>query len=228
MTAMQKLTTELNRLYQGDDAAQGETRAITLAFRRLQEDGEAGHWERLCEVANAMQSDLHLPAPAVSVSGDGAFGLWLSLARPVAEVQAQEFRDLVYQAYCPALVRAGSAAGATPALPPQLDQGSGKWSAFIHAGMGASFAGDEALEMQPPESGQVALLEGLESIAPAQFAQALDQLRQRCPGTGPAPTPTPAGAPSAGLLLKDATLEDIVRHLHAMNIEPTFRFLPPR
>jgi len=27
------------------------------------------------------------------------------------------------------------------------------------------------------------------------------------------------------LLLKDATLEDIVRHLHAKNIEPTFRHL---
>jgi hypothetical protein len=31
-----------------------------------------------------------------------------------------------------------------------------------------------------------------------------------------------------GLLLKDATLEDIVRHLHGQNIEPTFRFLAPQ
>jgi hypothetical protein len=30
------------------------------------------------------------------------------------------------------------------------------------------------------------------------------------------------------LLLKDATLEDIVRHLHSLGIEPTFRHvLPP-
>jgi hypothetical protein len=46
-----------------------------------------------------------------------------------------------------------------------------------------------------------------------------------------AQAPAKAKAPSAtpgGLLLKDATLEDIVRHLHAKNIEPTFRFLPPR
>jgi hypothetical protein len=28
-----------------------------------------------------------------------------------------------------------------------------------------------------------------------------------------------------GLLLKDATLEDIVRFLHSKNIEPTFRHL---
>jgi hypothetical protein len=31
-----------------------------------------------------------------------------------------------------------------------------------------------------------------------------------------------------GLLLKDATLEDIVRFLQARHIEPTFRFLTPQ
>jgi hypothetical protein len=31
--------------------------------------------------------------------------------------------------------------------------------------------------------------------------------------------------PQDGLLLKDATLEDIVQFLHAKNIEPTFRHL---
>jgi hypothetical protein len=30
-----------------------------------------------------------------------------------------------------------------------------------------------------------------------------------------------------GLLLKDATLEDIVRFLHSKNIEPTFRHILP-
>jgi hypothetical protein len=37
----------------------------------------------------------------------------------------------------------------------------------------------------------------------------------------------PASTPD-GLLLKDATLEDIVRVLHARGIEPTFRFTLPR
>jgi NADPH-dependent ferric siderophore reductase len=97
-------------------------------------------------------------------------------------------------------------------LPPQLNQASGKWAAFIHPGMGASFAGDEGLEMPPPEAGQVALLEGLESATPAQFAHALARLR-------------PQGRAAEGLLLRDATLEDIVKHLHSKNIEPTFRFL---
>jgi hypothetical protein len=37
----------------------------------------------------------------------------------------------------------------------------------------------------------------------------------------PAAVPPPS---ADGLLLKDATLEDIVRALHARGIEPTFRF----
>jgi hypothetical protein len=93
----------------------------------------------------------------------------------------------------------------------------------------------------------VGFLEGLDSIDAEQFRQALRKLEPR---QAPAPASaraeavstaaldalaepqarsrTAAARPAAqpeGLLLKDATLEDIVRHLHAMNIEPTFRFL---
>jgi len=221
---MQKLNAELSRLYLAPP--DGGTRSICLSFKKLAGDGEAGHWERLCSVANALQAELGLPAPAVSISGAGAFGLWLSLEQPVTAAQAQEFAKL---ACAEAEVDAG--AGVAPGtLPPCLNQASGKWAAFIHPGMGASFAGDEGLDMQPPEAGQVALLEGLESIAPAQFAQALDQLRQSAGGAAqPAPqvpaSGTPASVAADGLLLKDATLEDIVTFLHSRNIEPTFRFL---
>lgn len=213
---MQKLNAELSRLYLAP--ANGGTRCISLAFRRLAGDAEEGHWERLCMVANALQAELGLPAPAVSISGAGAFGLWLSLEKPVTAAQAQEFATLVC-AEADADVTAST-------LPPFLNQASGKWAAFIHPGMGASFAGDEGLDMQPPEAGQVALLEGLESIAPAQFAQALDQLRQSA-GASPEPVRPAASTAAAaeGLLLKDATLEDIVNFLHSKNIEPTFRFL---
>lgn len=212
---MQKLNAELSRLYPAP--ANGGTRSICLSFRRLAGDDEAGHWERLCMAANALQAELGLPAPAVSISGDGAFGLWLSLEKPVTAAEAQEFAKLV-------CADAQLAAGP---LPPCLNEASGKWAAFIHPGMGASFVGDEGLDMLPPEAGQVALLEGLESIAPAQFAQALDQLRQSAggpPETVGRAVPEP-GAATEGLLLKDATLEDIVNFLHSKNIEPTFRFL---
>ncbi|MGW8391688.1 hypothetical protein [Pseudoduganella sp. HUAS MS19] len=212
---MQKLNAELSRLYLAPP--DGGTRRICLSFRKLAGEGEASHWERLCAVANSLQAELGLPAPAVSISGDGAFGLWLSLQQPVTAVQAQEFARLV----CP-----GAEATVAP-LPPFLNQAGGKWSAFIHPGMGASFAGDEGLDMQPPEAGQVALLEGLESIGAAQFAQALAQLRPSAAVANPeqGSAPGPGGAVPDGLLLKDATLEDIVTFLHAKNIEPTFRFL---
>jgi hypothetical protein len=89
--------------------------------------------------------------------------------------------------------------------------------------MGASFADESGLDMAPPAAGQVAFLEGLDSIAPGQFAQALARLE--APAAPVAAPPPPA---ADGLLLKDATLEDIVRVLHARGIEPTFRFTLPR
>jgi len=217
---LNKLSAELERLY-------GDARAISLSFRKMKEDGEAGHWERLCAVANALQEELGLPAPAVSISGDGAYGLWLSLEKPLAPGKVQEFIELLCAAYCPELEKSLAASGQPQALPSGLNQSTGKWAALIHPGMGVSFAGDEGLEVQPPEAGQLALLEGLQSIGEEQLAQAVAKLRPGgpvSPQREPALPPKPATA-QEGLLLKDATLEDIVNFLHSRNIEPTFRFL---
>jgi hypothetical protein len=92
--------------------------------------------------------------------------------------------------------------------------------------MGASFADEPGLEMAPPMAGQAAFLEGLESISEAQFLGALDMLQQAqaVAPVASVPAAEQAVAPE-GLLLKDATLEDIVRFLHSKNIEPTFRHL---
>jgi hypothetical protein len=74
----------------------------------------------------------------------------------------------------------------------------------------------------------------LESIGAEQFERVFNalepalEIKRANALPDPAPAPAPRAAPAApqeGLLLKDATLEDIVRHLHAMNIEPTFRHL---
>jgi hypothetical protein len=275
---MEKLIAELTRLYLAPEAitrealaqhilgkttlaiklttADGLTRALAIPFRKVFGDGETGHWERLCAVANALQADLGLPVPAVSIDGANAYRLWLSLETPVPADQAQDFLELLRQAYFPALELAPDAATAPVYLPPCLNPRSGKWAAFIHPGMGASFADESGLEMAPPLAGQAGFLDGLDSIDEEQFRQALRKLEQRrapAPAAVPAPAvaastatadalaaepfalqlqvQAPAKAPSAtpgGLLLKDATLEDIVRHLHAKNIEPTFRFLPPQ
>lgn len=204
--------------------ADGMVRAIVIPFRKMRSGDEAAHWTLLCDVANALQTELDLPAPAVSVSGTDGYGLWLSLATPVPGAQALEFVALLRQAYFPDVKVALDDASTLAALPPCLNPASGKWAAFIHPGMGASFADESGLEMAPPLSGQVGFLEGLHSIDAAQFAAALALLRQKQPVAPAAPARTTPAAP-AGLLLKDATLEDIVAFLHAKNIEPTFRHL---
>ncbi len=246
---MHKLIQELIRLYLAPGAAtdilaqriageavdpidlagpDGNVRAIVIPFRKLRTGDEAAHWTLLCDVANALQTELDLPAPAVSVSGTDGYALWLSLATPIAPALAQEFASLVRLAYFPDVKVAGDAASTLVALPPCLAPAWGKWAAFIHPGMGASFADESGLEMAPPLSGQVAFLEGLQSIDAAQFDDALALLRGKNATEPVLPArraPAPVPPPRAGLLLEDATLEDIVAFLHAKNIEPTFRHL---
>jgi hypothetical protein len=236
---VQKLIAELTRLYlpsalppdvlelrlQGKNsrpvslaAGDGRIRTLLIPFRKMADGDEAGHWSLLCTVANALQTQLGLPAPAVSISGADGYGLWLSLEAAVSPTLARQFQQLLRTAYCPDIGLADDAALVD--LPPFFNPASGMWAAFIHPGLGASFADESGLDMAPPFAGQAALLEGLQSIGPAQLQHALNVLQ-------PAPdaAPTPAAPLSPGLLLKDATLEDIVNHLHSKNIEPTFRHL---
>jgi hypothetical protein len=243
---MEKLISELIRLYllpgspaaqalaqRGDGracapvdlAADGFTRAIVLPFRRAAGE-DAHHWDRLCTVANALQADFGLPAPAVSVASTGGYVLWLSLAVPVAVADARRFVDGLARLWPDTLPPADDVVGAPVELPPCLDVATGRWAAFIHPGMGASFADESGLEMAPPAPGQVAFLDGLESIGADQFQAALARLASAPASVQPpiVAAPRDGGTPD-GLLLKDATLDDIVRHLHARNIEPTFRFL---
>lgn len=245
---MQKLISELNRLYlpagtvtpevlelrlRGQASpsislasADGRTRALLIAFNKIADGEEAQHWNLLCSVANALQAELGFPAPAVSISGGNGYGLWLSLATPVPLAQAQAFLELLRLAYFPAMELAAGGAGAPLELPPCLHESSGKWAAFIHPGLGASFADESGLEMAPPFAGQTAFLENLQSITEPQFRHAFSLLQQKHGAAPEVPPPAPARASTPdGLLLKDATLEDIVRFLHAKNIEPTFRHL---
>ena len=255
---MEKLISELIRLYLLPDspaaralaqraggapcadlelALDGRTRAIPIPFRKGA-PGDEGHWDRLCSVANGLQAEFGFPPPAVSVASRGGYVLWLSLAEGVSLAQAQRFVDGLARLWPDALPAAAVATAV--ALPPCLDAGMGKWAAFIHPGMGASFADESGLDMAPPVAGQVAFLEGLDSIAAEAFQVALERLAPvaavpAAPAvvTAPAvPQAAPAGrgngAVPDGLLLKDATIDDIVRWLHARNIEPTFRHVLPR
>jgi hypothetical protein len=224
---MQKLSFELQRLYllagqqrdgQAIDLARdGMVRTLVIDFH--QADGEQ-HWVRLCDVANALQTELGLPAPAVSVSGGECYRLWLSLAQPVTEAQARQFLALLHKAYFEdEEIDFGRS---RVDLPPAQNRATGLWAAFINPSMGGALAEDLGLEMAPPDAAQAGFLEGLLSISTEEYQQALATL-QRKHAAAPLSAPNVGAAAPAGLLLKDATLEDIVRHLHAMGIEPTFR-----
>jgi hypothetical protein len=231
---VQKYISELTRLYLPAGASppdvlaqqavslvtdDGLTRAMVIDFPAMADTDEAAHWTLLCTVANALQAELGFPAPAVSVSGTDGYSLWMSLETPAPTAQVQQFLELLRLAYFPNLDLRPDAASAVVALPPCLSSRTGKWTAFIHPGLGASFANDPGLEMALPFSGQTALLDGLQSISEAQLLHAMTTLKKTHDVVAPSP---------AGLLLKDATLEDIVRHLHSKNIEPTFRHLIER
>ncbi|MDM5178970.1 hypothetical protein PO883_17350 [Massilia sp. DJPM01] len=204
----------------------GQTRAIVIAFRKTSGAEQAQHWTRLCTVANALQAELGFPAPAVSISGANGYYLWMSLDTPTPVARVQRFLELIRKAYTPDMEVFPDAASAPVELPPCLDPHSGKWAAFIDPGLGASFADESGLEMPPPLAGQGALLERLERISAKQFQHAFDVLEQAHGAPATASVPARAAAASTdGLLLRDATLEDIVRFLHSKNIEPTFRHL---
>ena len=47
-------------------------------------------WDYAAAICRGVQEDLDLPAPAVSVDGQG-FRLWFSLAEPVSQAQGQAF-----------------------------------------------------------------------------------------------------------------------------------------
>ena len=204
----------------------GMTRAMVVPFDKLVDGDDAGHWRLLCQVANALQAELGLPPPAVSITGDQGYALWLSLETPVPVGLAQQFVQLVRRAYGAHIEPGLDVVTGPVELPPCVHRGSGRWAAFIHPGLGASFADESGLEMAPPLSGQVALLEHLDSISESKFMHALKLLQHAHGEVELASEPAPVRAPTpAGLLLQDATLEDIVRHLHARHIEPTFRHL---
>jgi hypothetical protein len=244
---MQKLISELTRLYL-PAAAQlpaiwdqhlagattmtvslvnedGLTRAIPIAFNKAPDSEETAHWTLLCEVANALQTDLGLPAPAVSVSGSHGFVLWLSLDAAAPTAQVRSFVTLLGKVYSPARPLELSSIDGPAELPPCLNQRTGKWAAFINPGLGASFSEECALEMAPPLAGQAALLESVRSIGAQQFLHAMNLLQPSGAAEVTVPPSSPPAPAAPGLLLQDATLEDIVAHLHARNIEPTLRHL---
>lgn len=164
--------------------ADGLSRAMVIKFN------QSGDWERVAGLFQAVQEELDLPAPAVSVSGHQGYRLWFSLAEPLPAEQARRFLKALYDQYLadvPAAdiellpdvdAEASTGRGLTQLVPAQNGQ-TGKWSAFIDPSLGSMFIDEPGLEMAPSLDKQAAILAGQESIKAVDFQRALNLLLQR-------------------------------------------------
>jgi hypothetical protein len=153
----------------------GMARAMVVSFAR------ATDWEQVANLYQAVQDELDLPAPAVSVSGRKGYSLWFSLAEALPLAQMQAFLAalrLKYLADIPlAHLELQPDALAIKTLAPARHNTTGKWSAFIDPSMGSMFIVEPGLEMAPILDRQAGMLAGLKSIKTANFQRALSILQ---------------------------------------------------
>lgn len=201
---MDELITELQRLYladlpgvpaaaldtllQGEGGASIDLLGPDGTVRALVIELDSGLWTQAAQLYEAVQAELDLPAPGVSVSGGRAYGLWFSFAAPVPQSRAEAFAEGLRQRYLAEVPPARLTLH--PRAPLQLvpaHLGEGRWSAFIDASLGSMFVDEPWLEMAPSPHKQAELLAGLAGIKPEALERALDLL--------PAAS---AGAPAVG------------------------------
>lgn len=167
---MDKLSGELQRLhFLPEQHGEARQSALVIAFRR------ATDWESAALLWHAVQDELDLPAPAVSVDGQG-YRLWFSLAEPVNDQQASRFLDGLQRRYLADLPAPRLEFGIPGDLPPCPLAEPERWAAFIDPGMGSMFTAEPWLEMAPNRNQQADLLAGFSSIKSAELERALAQL----------------------------------------------------
>ncbi len=182
-------------LVDADDMA----RALVVEFE------DSGDWQHAANLYQAVQDELDLPAPALSVSGNQGYALWFSLADAVPVAQAAVFLTALRSSYLADLpvsrvgLRPTADAIARVTLAPSRHPVSGKWAAFIDPSLGGMFIDEPWLEMAPNQDKQAELLAAIKSIKAAEFQAALSVLHSASP-TDPAPTdaePTSPGVVAA-------------------------------
>ena len=162
-------------------SSEGMVRAMLINFEK------ASDWADVAHLYESIQSELGLPAPAISVSGNKGYGLWLSLSEPVPVAEASAFLKALsnkYLADIPVQNRVllpgpdnSVAAGLSVVLLPCARlKASEMWSAFIDPTLGSMFVDEPWLEMAPNVDRQASILGGLESIEAADFSRALGLL----------------------------------------------------
>ena len=211
---MNRLDAELGRLYgvapstgavPGSPSpmlisASGTVRALVLEL------AQPPSWEVLSRVWHGVQADLHLPAPAIAVSGLDALQLWFALAEPVPVARAHAFLECLRLQYLADVearrVRllpaadpscAGQHVHARPV--PSLQAQTGNWSAFLAVDLVPIFADTPWLDIPPSEDGQATLLQGLGVIELAAFEAVL--ARRTAPTAAPVADMAGTGAGAA-------------------------------
>jgi len=155
---------------QGLISADGQVRALVLAL------GQPADWSLVAAVWQGVQADGAWPAPAIAVSGDGAYQLWFSLAQAMPAAQARAVLEALCKRYL-AKVQAGRLrlwpmadasspsgwrhADPVPACMPQGDC----WSAFVAPDLAPVFADTPWLDIPPSLDGQADLLSRHKPIA---------------------------------------------------------------
>jgi hypothetical protein len=139
--------------------------------------GRPADWEYAAAICRGVQEEFDLPAPTVSVDGQG-FRLWFALDEPVTQAQGQTFLSGILARYTATLpagrIQADTADSFT--LPPARLADSECWTAFIDPSMGSMFIDEQWLDMAPNLDKQADLLSGFRAIRPAEFERALAHL----------------------------------------------------
>jgi len=189
---MNRLHTELHRLYQSDPDSpgdvpclidpQGRVRALVLEVAR------PADWGALSAVWQGVQADLALPAPAIAVSGVDGYQLWFSLAEAMPATEAWGFLEGLRLRYLgqiatgrvrlwPSLDPSSRQASEHARSVPAEQQDTGHWSAFVAPDLAAVFNDDPWLDLCPSPDAQADVLARLACIKTADFEAALVHLK---------------------------------------------------
>ncbi len=227
---MSRLQIEFRRLFLVTEAApageaitasdlvdsEGRVRALVLEL------ASPADWQPLADVWKGVQTELDLPAPAIAINGTDGMQLWFSVAAPLDAARARAFLDGLRLRYLAAvkpdrislLADAGSVGEAAviglcgSASAPETN---GCWPAFVAPDLAPIFSDTPWLDLPPGDEGQARLLASLESIKPARFDAALEQLRTWAATEAPAAMAMGAGPRDGGS--SDACHPDAKRFL---------------
>lgn len=185
-----RLQAQLHRLYGFPAEAADPTRVLVLSL------GRPADWQRVGLIWQAVQTELHLPAPAIAVDGVDAFQLWFSLAQARPAAEAQAFLQALCARWLSDLARQRltfwpDAAGRVPDVP-ALRPAAEVWSAFVAADLAPVFAETPWLDIPPNLDGQADLLSKLSPITPAQWQHARALLAPPEPAARPAAVAAPS------------------------------------